>query len=48
MVEIFLLGGKLRKLIVQAFYRWELLNIKLIKRLFRRYVEQRTGEKEEP
>ena len=40
MVEIFLLGNKLRKFIVQAFYRWELLKIKLVKRLFRRFVKQ--------
>ena len=40
MVEIFLLGDKLCELVIQAFYRWELLKIKLVKRLFRRYVEQ--------
>ena len=40
MVEIFLLGNKPRELIIQAFYRWELLKIKLVKRLFRNFVEQ--------
>lgn len=40
MVEIFLLGNKLHEFVVQAFYCRELLKIKLVKRLFRRFVEQ--------